>query len=99
MLSATSKALFHGLSQVSTLQRLASKYGMAPGGFARRFIAGETVEEAIGAVADLPGKGLHLTLDYLGESVSSSEAAAAAAADYVQIIGKIVASGIESTLR
>jgi hypothetical protein len=44
MLDATSKALFHGLAQVSTLQRLASKYGMAPGGgFARRFIAGETV--------------------------------------------------------
>ncbi len=75
MLDATSKALFHGLAQVSTLQRLASKYGMAPGGFARRFIAGETVDEAIGAVADLPGKGLLLTLDYLGESVSSAAAA------------------------
>ena len=32
MLDATSKAIFHGLAQVSTLQRLASKYGMAPGG-------------------------------------------------------------------
>ena len=30
MLDATSKALFHGLAQVPTLQRLASKYGMAP---------------------------------------------------------------------
>jgi proline dehydrogenase len=98
MLDATSKALFHGLAQVSTLQRLASKYGMAPGGFARRFIAGETVDEAIAAVADLPGKGLHLTLDYLGESVSSAAAASAAAADYVQIIEKIVASGIERNI-
>ena len=98
MLDATSKALFHGLAQVSTLQRLASKYGMGPAGFARRFIAGETVDEAIGAVADLPGKGLHLTLDYLGESVSSAEAASAAAADYVRIIGAIVASGIERNI-
>ena len=99
MLDATSKALFHGLAQVSTLQRLASKYGMAPdGGFARRFIAGETVEEAVACVADLPRKGLHLTLDYLGESVSSSASAAAAAADYVQIIGTIVASGIERNI-
>jgi proline dehydrogenase len=95
MLDATAKALFHGLAQVPTLQRLASKYGMAPGGFARRFIAGETIDEAIGAVGDLPGKGLHLTLDYLGESVSSAAAAAAVAADYVSIIGKIVDSGIE----
>ena len=99
MLDATSKALFHTLAQVPTLQRLASKYGMAPGtGFARRFIAGETVGEAVGAVADLPAKGLHLTLDYLGESVATAEEAAAAASDYVQIISAIVASGIERNI-
>ena len=98
MLDATSKTLFHGLAQISTLQRFASTYGMRKGGFARRFIAGESVEEAIDAVADLPGKGLLLTLDYLGESVASADAAAAAAADYVGIIGKIVASGIERNI-
>ncbi len=98
MLDATSKALFHGLAQVSSLQRFASKYGMKPGGFARRFIAGETIDEAVAAVADLPGKRLLLTLDYLGESVASAEAAAAAAADYVGIIDKIVASGIERNI-
>ena len=96
MLAATSKALFHGLAQIPTLQRLSSKYGMAPGsGFARRFIAGESVEEAVECVKDLPGKGLLLTLDYLGESVSSAAAAAAAADDYVQIIDAIVRSGVE----
>ena len=98
MLDVTSKALFHGLAQVSALQRFASKYGMRRGGFARRFIAGETVAEAIDAVADLPGKGLGLTLDYLGESVSSAVAAAAAATDYVGIIDQIVASGIERNI-
>ena len=98
MLDVTSKALFHGLAQVSTLQRFASRFGMRRGGFARRFIAGETVDEAIEAVADLPSKGLGLTLDYLGESVASGDAAAAAAADYVGIIGKIVASGIERNI-
>ena len=99
MLQATSKAIFHGLAQVTTLQKLASKYGMAPGsGFARRFIAGETIDEAIACVKDLPAKGLNLTLDYLGESVSSAAAAAAAASDYVQIINAIVASGIERNI-
>ncbi len=98
MLDVTSKALFHGLAQVSALQRFASKYGMRRGGFARRFIAGETVAEAIDAVADLPGKGLGLTLDYLGESVASAVAAAAAATDYVGIIDQIVASGIERNI-
>lgn len=99
MLGATSKALFHGLAQIPTLQRLASRYGMAPGGgFARRFIAGETIEEAVAAVQPLRGQGLLLTLDYLGESVSSTAEAAAAAADYVTIIGAIVASGIERNI-
>src|SRR5215203_2811368 len=99
MLDATSKALFHGLAQVGTLQRLASKYGMAPGsGFARRFIAGETVDEAVAAVSNLQGKGLGLTLDYLGESVSSADAASAATDDYVKIIQAIVASGIERNI-
>ncbi len=99
MLDATSKAFFHGLAQIPTLQRLASRYGMAPGsGFARRFIAGENVHEAVAAVADLPGKGLHLTLDYLGESVATAAEAAAAAADYITIIDAIVASGIERNI-
>jgi proline dehydrogenase len=98
MLDATSKALFHGLAQIPALQRFASKYGMRKGGFARRFIAGETVDEAIASVADLPGKGLKLTLDYLGESVASADAAAAAGSDYVGIIEKIVASGIERNI-
>jgi proline dehydrogenase len=98
MLDATSKAFFHGLAQVQSLQRLASKYGMTDGGFARRFIAGETVDEAIAAVQPLKAQGLLLTLDYLGESVSSAAAASAAAADYVKIIDAIVASGIERNI-
>jgi proline dehydrogenase len=95
MIDRTSKAFFHGLAQIPALQRLASKYGMAPGGFARRFIAGDTVEEAVAAAAVLQQQGLRLTLDYLGESVTSHAAASAAAADYVRIISAIVASGIE----
>ena len=99
MLAATSKAFFHGLAQVSFLQRLASKYGMAQGGgFARRFIAGETIGEAVAAVQPLREQGLSLTLDYLGESVASADAAAAAAVDYVRIIGAIVDSGIERNI-
>jgi proline dehydrogenase len=99
MLDATSKAVFHGLAQISTLQRLASKFGMAPGsGFARRFIAGETVDEAVTCVQGLRHQGLMLTLDFLGESVSSAAAAAAASADYVRIIEAIVKSGIERNI-
>jgi proline dehydrogenase len=96
MLDATSKAFFHTLAQVRVLQRLASRYGMAPGaGFARRFIAGESVEEAVDAVKGVAAQGLLLTLDYLGESVRTSEEADAATRDYLRILDVIVASGIE----
>jgi hypothetical protein len=44
---AGAKAVFYSLSRSATLKRLASKYGMrSRDSFARRFIAGETVEEA-----------------------------------------------------
>jgi proline dehydrogenase len=98
MIDAASKALFHSLAQVDTLRRLASRYGMRPGGFARRFIAVETVEEAIAAVTDLPGRRLRLTLDYLGESVATFDEAHAAAQEYVRIIDAIVKSGIERNI-
>ncbi|MDP1571687.1 MAG: proline dehydrogenase family protein [Vicinamibacterales bacterium] len=99
MIDATSKALFHTLAQSRWLQRQASRYGMAPGrGFARRFVAGESVEEAIAGVADLPPQGYLLTLDYLGESVATTEEAAAATDEYLRILETIVGSGIERNI-
>ena len=96
MLDATSKAFFHSLAQFRLLQRVASRYGMAPGrGFARRFIAGESIDEAVIAVKGVAAQGLLLTLDYLGESVATSEEADAATRDYLRILDTIVASGIE----
>jgi proline dehydrogenase len=95
MVDAASKALFHTLAKVAALQRLASRYGMRTGGFARRFIAGETVEEAIDAVRALESRGLLLTLDYLGESVKTTAEADAATVEYRRILQTIVGSGIE----
>jgi proline dehydrogenase len=91
-----SKAFFYALSRSTVLKRLASKYGMAtPDSFARRFIAGETVEEAIHDARILQSRGLQLTLDYLGESVRTTDEAMAATREYVRLIDVIVASGIE----
>jgi proline dehydrogenase len=96
MIAATAKALFHSLAQVRLLQRLATRYGLAPDrGFARRFIAGETVEEAVVAVRGLAARGLLLTLDYLGESVTSRQEADAATLEYRRILGAIAASDVE----
>ena len=98
MIDAASRALFHGLAQVSLLRRLASRYGMRRGGFARRFIAGESVDEAVAAVGPLASRGLLLTLDYLGESVKTTTEADAATREYLDILRTIVASGIERNI-
>lgn len=98
MLDATSKAFFHTLAQFQFLKRLASRYGMSAGGFARRFIAGETIEEAVAAVQPIASHGMLLTLDYLGESVATANEAAAATRTYQRIIDAIVQSGIERNI-
>ena len=93
------KAIFYALSRSTTLKKLASKYGMRSGdGFARRFIAGETVEEAIETARSVQAQGLHLTLDYLGESVRTLAEADAATREYVRLLEVIVASGIERNI-
>lgn len=96
MLTGVSKAVFQALAQSDLLRRLASRYGMSePSSFARRFIAGETIDEAITAARGVQAQGLLITLDYLGESVATLDEADAATREYLRMIQAIVASGIE----
>jgi proline dehydrogenase len=95
MIDAISRAFFHGLARSVALKRLASRYGMRePASFARRFIAGETIEEAIEAARVIEASGLTQTLDLLGESVATMSEADAATRGYLAIMDRIVASGI-----
>ena len=99
MLQTASKAFFHGLAGSTSLKSLASRYGMRQGGgFARRFIAGETVDEAIDATRTIQASGLRTTLDYLGESVSSIAEADTATRAYLGVLEKIAAAGIERNI-
>jgi len=99
MLDAVSKGFFHTLAASSSLKRLASRYGMRPGGgFARRFIAGESLAEAIDAARAIQSRGLTTTLDYLGESVASAAEADAATREYIGIVQQIAASGVERNI-
>jgi proline dehydrogenase len=99
MLDSAAKTFFHLLAQSGTLKKLASRYGMRkPTSFARRFIAGESVDEAIAAGRAVQARGLTLTLDYLGESVHSLGEADAATRDYLSAVQAIIASGIERNI-
>ncbi|HYT67175.1 MAG TPA: proline dehydrogenase family protein [Vicinamibacterales bacterium] len=96
MLQIVSRTFFHILAGSQGLKSLASRYGMrTQAGFARRFIAGESVEEAIEAARTIERDGLTVTLDFLGESVTSIAEADAATRTYLGIMDKIAASGID----
>jgi len=95
MLDSAAKTFFHLLAQSDALKKMASRYGMRkPSSFARRFIAGETVAEAIAAARQVEARGLTQTLDLLGESVSNLAEADAATRAYLEVIDAIIASGI-----
>ena len=90
--------MFTLLSRSTGLKQLASKYGMRPNGFARRFIAGETSAEAIEVGRTLQAGGFLLALDHLGESVTTVANASAAAREYIRLIEVIEAAGIERNI-
>ncbi len=95
MLDSASKTFFHLIAHSQTLKKLASRYGMRrPVSFARRFIAGETVAEAIEAARAVEARGMAVTLDLLGESVLNLDGADAATRDYLAMIDAMIASGI-----
>jgi proline dehydrogenase len=57
--------------------------------FARRFVAGETLTEALDAVRALNQKGITASLDLLGESVTNDRDAREARDAYLEILGRI----------
>lgn len=60
--------------------------------FAARFVAGETIEEAVQAASALEARGIRASLDLLGESVTQAAAAEAAAAQYVRMVDAMAAA-------
>ena len=95
MIGYVSRAFFHTLAGSRTLQQLASRYGMrSPGSFARRFIAGETIDEAIAAARTIEANGMMQTLDLLGESVATMAEADSATRAYLGMFERIAAAGI-----
>ena len=67
-------------------------------GMARRFVAGETVDEAVAAVRALNAKGITASLDLLGESVHNEAEARATAREYVRLLDRIAADGLDANV-
>jgi proline dehydrogenase len=82
------------LASNSALRRQVTRSKLARP-LARRFVAGETAEQAFAAVAHLNSQGALVTLDYLGENVTSAEEAQAVRHTYIGLLDEIGRRGLK----
>ena len=60
----------------------------------KRFVAGETTEDAVRVTRELVEQGLHVTLDHLGEDTTDAEQAAATAKAYLVLLDRLAEEGL-----
>ena len=95
MLATVSRGAFSLLASSALLKKAATHYGLrGPGSLARRFVAGETHTDAIAAAHALEQLGLSVTLDLLGERVTTMATALEATRAYVALIGAAAEAGV-----
>ena len=91
------RALLIYLSKASWALRLVTSWRFARRA-ASRFIAGDTLEEALGVIQTLNTRGMFVTLDHLGENVNTSEKALVSTEDYLESLLRINQSGADSNI-
>jgi proline dehydrogenase len=82
------------LSRRRSVGRLATRLPVTRSMVAR-FVAGETLGEALIALEALRGAGFRTTVDVLGEAVTSADAARAAADEYLATLDALAARGLD----
>jgi proline dehydrogenase len=91
------RSTFLTLSRRRGLGRLATRLPVTKS-LVARFVAGETLDEALGALERLRAAGLRTTVDVLGESVDSAAAARTAADTYVDVLDALAARGLDGNI-
>jgi proline dehydrogenase len=91
------RSTFLTLSRRRGLGRLATRLPVTKS-LVARFVAGETLDEALGALERLRAAGLRTTVDVLGESVDSAAAARVAADTYVDVLDALAARGLDGNV-
>ncbi len=79
-----------------SLQRVVQRHGMYLG--AARFVAGETLDQAIVVLRRLEDSGLLTNTTILGEDVTSEADAAAVAAAYEFVLGRLAGEGLRTNV-
>ena len=80
----------------SVTDRIA-RHGMK-NGFARRFVAGESLAEALTASQELCAQGRNVSLNHLGENVTTEAAAREVRASYIQMVEELHAKNLSGNI-
>jgi len=91
------RAILIYLSHAQWARNFVSNLGLAQR-VARRFVAGETIDEAMAATRALNAREMLVTLDYLGESVNEEQEAAAAKDEILNLLDRIEASNLAANV-
>jgi proline dehydrogenase len=65
-------------------------------GLVARFVAGETIEDALAAATRLAAGGRLVSIDFLGEDTTDPEQAACVTDEYVRLLGQLSAAGLSA---
>jgi proline dehydrogenase len=92
----TRSALIY-LSRQEGLKNFAARFGLFKK-LTTRFIAGETIDQAIAAIREINAKGCSASFDHLNEGVQSVEGTEAEVREYLGVLAKIDETGINSNV-
>jgi proline dehydrogenase len=81
----------------STVRRIFAQSG-AGRRLSLRFVAGETLDDAVDAARSLNASGARVSLDHLGEHVSDAASAKLARDDYLECLDRINREGIDANI-
>ncbi len=99
MIAALTRKIALKVSASKAARTIFTKYGMRnKDSFVFRFIAGESLEEAIQAAQELNKKGITATLDRLGENVNTEEEAWASGKAAIETLDKINETKVDANL-
>ena len=79
-----------------TVRRVVSKHGMRLGG--SRFVAGETMDDAVRALRGLNDQGLHANTTLLGEAIRDEAEARAVADEYIVLVDRLAAEELRANV-
>jgi proline dehydrogenase len=91
------RSLFISFSTSERARNFVTHFGPARA-MARRFIAGETMDEAVAVVKELNQRGIKAILNEVGEHLESQAEAKQAAAAFHDLLRRIDAEGLDSTI-